>query len=360
MENRTGFGMGHLERLKSRASYLLKDGLKIARVALVDVSTAELMTEDATNADEWGPTTKQMSEISDSSNNSEDYLRIVHVLHERFALNTPKYWRQIHKSLILLEYLLCHGPEHLVMEFRQDKGRIEEFARFVYVDWKGVDRGSALQRRAKHVLHLLMDEAFYKKERTSAQKVSRGIAGFGSGSLPHTYSRSKSVDSNVPRSHSASSLIGRHQDAEEESSTLLADEDNQFNSEPETPSTSARSSWGAFSSSAGSESLNASGRSTNSTSSDGNPNEDSSPTSTMSFRKTPKILDMDSVARELEGIAVVERSGPPSVQKLPPPPRAGYKCVMLRPPQSGSRVRRKQPQCAKPARVSTSPDLIII
>jgi hypothetical protein len=42
MDNRTGFGMGHLERLKTRATYLLKDSLKLARVALVDVSTAEL------------------------------------------------------------------------------------------------------------------------------------------------------------------------------------------------------------------------------------------------------------------------------------------------------------------------------
>lgn len=42
MENRTGFEMGHLERLKNHATYLLKDSLKMARVAFVDVSTAEL------------------------------------------------------------------------------------------------------------------------------------------------------------------------------------------------------------------------------------------------------------------------------------------------------------------------------
>lgn len=131
---RNGFKLGRLESLKIKASYLLKDSLKIARLALVDVSNAELMTEEATNADEWGPTTTQMAEISCSINNSEDYLRIVHVLHERFALNTQKFWRQIHKSLILLEYLLCHGPEDLVMEFRQDKSRIEEFTCFEYVD----------------------------------------------------------------------------------------------------------------------------------------------------------------------------------------------------------------------------------
>lgn len=92
-----------------------------------------------------------------------------------------------------------------------------------------------------------MDEAFYKKERTSSQKISEGISGFGSESLPHMFTRSKSLHSNVARSQSASSLIGIHHKSGEDSSTLLADEDDQYNSEPDTPSTSGRSSWGAFS-----------------------------------------------------------------------------------------------------------------
>lgn len=42
------------------------------------------MTEDATNAEEWGPTTTAMASISDAAYNSEDYLRIVQVLHKRW------------------------------------------------------------------------------------------------------------------------------------------------------------------------------------------------------------------------------------------------------------------------------------
>jgi hypothetical protein len=34
----------------------------------------------------------------------------------------------------VVEYLLTHGPDQLVMEFREDKVRIDEFTRFVYVD----------------------------------------------------------------------------------------------------------------------------------------------------------------------------------------------------------------------------------
>lgn len=43
------------------------------------------MTEDATNADDWGPTTKAMADICNATSNSEDYLRIVQVLHKRYA-----------------------------------------------------------------------------------------------------------------------------------------------------------------------------------------------------------------------------------------------------------------------------------
>jgi len=42
LDNRPGVALGHLETFKNRASFLFKDSLKIARLALVDVSTAEL------------------------------------------------------------------------------------------------------------------------------------------------------------------------------------------------------------------------------------------------------------------------------------------------------------------------------
>jgi epsin len=41
------------------------------------------MTEDATNTDEWGPTTKTMAAISNASKNYDDYERIVQVLRAR-------------------------------------------------------------------------------------------------------------------------------------------------------------------------------------------------------------------------------------------------------------------------------------
>lgn len=41
------------------------------------------MTEDATNTEECGPTTKKMAAIADASKNYDDYVRILQVLRGR-------------------------------------------------------------------------------------------------------------------------------------------------------------------------------------------------------------------------------------------------------------------------------------
>ena len=48
-----------------------------------------------------------------------------------------KQWRESHKSLILLEFLLTHGPEDFAEEFVSDTDVIEELRTFRYIDDKG-------------------------------------------------------------------------------------------------------------------------------------------------------------------------------------------------------------------------------
>jgi epsin len=339
----TGPALSHLESFKTRASFLFKDSLKIARIALVDVSTAELMTEDATNADDWGPTTKAMADICNATSNSEDYLRIVQVLHKRFALNTTKHWRQIHKSLILLEYLLSHGPEHLVVEFRQDRGRLEEFARFDYVDWTGIDRGSPIQRRAKRILHLLRDEIAYKEERARAQKISRGILGFGSQSFYHRF-RPESLDT-FPYSRSTSSIPEKR----DPSLHILRDK-HKSSSGSSTPVTYLKDDI---------------------SSPEWRNSAANSPTSVLPFNSDSPIHDMirfddemqPSTPREVNPEATTppphsDANVSPRLRKLPPPPPvAEYKCVTAA-TQNASRVRQTTPRSPKP--VPALPDLIAI
>lgn len=47
-------------------------------------------------------------------------------------------WRASYKALIVLEYLLTHGPESVVEEFQKDRDVITQMEKFQYTDEKGL------------------------------------------------------------------------------------------------------------------------------------------------------------------------------------------------------------------------------
>lgn len=48
-----------------------------------------------------------------------------------------KEWRQSYKTLVLLEFLLIHGPEDMFEEFHCDINVIRELGKLNYVDERG-------------------------------------------------------------------------------------------------------------------------------------------------------------------------------------------------------------------------------
>lgn len=59
----------------------------------------------------------------------------------RFCFRLVKYdkrnWRESYKAVVVLEYLLTHGPESVAEEFQRDRNEIREMERFQYIDEKG-------------------------------------------------------------------------------------------------------------------------------------------------------------------------------------------------------------------------------
>ncbi|KAJ7537447.1 hypothetical protein O6H91_11G006100 [Diphasiastrum complanatum] len=123
-----------------------------------------------------------MAEISDAACRTEDREKIMQVLRQRLDSAGGKNWRQLNKSLILLEYLITHGPERIVGEISFDRDAIEELTRFQFIDERGYDRGSLVRNKATRVLQLITEADLLKEERERAQKISQGIRGFGSSS----------------------------------------------------------------------------------------------------------------------------------------------------------------------------------
>ncbi|EEF33568.1 epsin-3 [Ricinus communis] len=196
-------GILFLNQIKKQASFFLQEKYKNARLALTDISRAELLAEEATNHDPWGPDAKTMTKIAGASYEVDDYWRIVDVLHKRFDNIDWKEWRRAYKTLVLLEFLLTHGPEELAEEFQCDSEIIEELGTFKYIDEKGFDWGANMQKRSDHIITLLNGGVKLKEARLKALKITKEIQGFGNFRiLSSSLSSTSSATSDLSRASS--------------------------------------------------------------------------------------------------------------------------------------------------------------
>ncbi|XP_019253452.1 PREDICTED: clathrin interactor 1-like isoform X2 [Nicotiana attenuata] len=110
-----------LHEFRRQASLFLKEKIRTARLALTDVTPPQLLAEEATNGDLSAPNMQTMRLISRAAFEVDDYWRIVDILHKRLSKFETRNWRSSYKALMLLEYLLTHGPQSIAEEFRSDE-----------------------------------------------------------------------------------------------------------------------------------------------------------------------------------------------------------------------------------------------
>ncbi|KAK9029156.1 hypothetical protein V6N11_026279 [Hibiscus sabdariffa] len=180
MSTLSNTGSPFFHEFKKQASFFLKEKIKTARLALTDVTPAQLLTEEATNGNTWAPNTQTLGSISRAAFELDDYWRIVEILHNKLARFERNTWRVSYNSLIVLEHLLTHGPESTAGEFQADKDAILKMQSFQYIDDKGFNWGLAVRKKSERVLKLLEKGSVLKEERNRARKLTSEIKGFGS------------------------------------------------------------------------------------------------------------------------------------------------------------------------------------
>ncbi|KAF3456760.1 hypothetical protein FNV43_RR01414 [Rhamnella rubrinervis] len=168
-----------LGQIKKQASTFLQEKYKSARLVLTDVTQAELLAEEATNGNPCSPDARTMTRIAEASFGIDDFWRIVDVLHRRLENIDLKQWRQYYKTLVLVEFLLTHGPEDFAQEFQSDLDVIQELGRFEYIDQRGFNWGVKMQRISDEILKLLEGGQNLKQARLKALKITKEIQGFG-------------------------------------------------------------------------------------------------------------------------------------------------------------------------------------
>jgi epsin len=148
----------------------------VRQVAL-DLSDLEMMVQEATNSEAWGPHGQLLSKLADASvEGGEAHAQIVGVLGRRIdhARAHPEKWRNAYKSLLVIEHLTKHGSPRFVDEMRSRRylSVLETLSKhFEFVDPKDLkDHGIAVRNRAKSLVLLLRSSDRIKEERGVARK----------------------------------------------------------------------------------------------------------------------------------------------------------------------------------------------
>nr|GMD02017.1 ENTH domain-containing protein C794.11C-like [Ipomoea batatas] len=225
-----------LHEFKRQASFFLREKIKTARLALTDVTPAEMkrLTEEATNGDLGAANVQAMRLIARAAFEVDDYWRIVNILHKRLMKFSKRNWRESYKALTLLEYLLTHGPESVADEFQSDEEVITQMISFQYVDEKGFNWGSSVQKKSERVIRLLEDRSYLKEERTRERKVTIGINGFGSFCKNSVFEEETMKDATSERYLRCNSHFCKNSISEEgnmESKTMFLNKQNQSHGE---------------------------------------------------------------------------------------------------------------------------------
>nr|GMD20314.1 epsin-3 isoform X1 [Ipomoea batatas] len=169
-----------IHEFKKQASFFLREKIKTARLALTDVTPAQLLAEEATSGGQGSPDTRTLKMISRAAFEIDDYWRITEIMHKRLERFDRRNWRVSYQALIVLEHLMTHGPESVAKEFQTAQDVIQQMGNFQFIDERGFNWGLNVRKKSERVLQLLENGKLLKEERDKARKITRGIEGFGS------------------------------------------------------------------------------------------------------------------------------------------------------------------------------------
>lgn len=109
------------------------------------------------------------------------------MIYKRFTEKSAEEWRQIYKSLQLMEYLVKNGSERVIDDARSHLSLLKMLRQFHYIDENGKDQGINVRNRSKELTDLLSDVDKIRQERKKAKQTKNkyggveGGAGLGSG-----------------------------------------------------------------------------------------------------------------------------------------------------------------------------------
>lgn len=146
----------------------------------MNLSEMEAKVREATNNEPWGASTTLMAQIAAGTYNYREREEILSFVFRRFTEKAANEWRQIYKSLQLLDYLVKNGSERIVDDVRANVSLIQMLKSFHYIDSKGRDQGINVRNRSKNLIAFLNDDALIRSERKKARANQKKFGGVSS------------------------------------------------------------------------------------------------------------------------------------------------------------------------------------
>ncbi|KAJ3565401.1 hypothetical protein NPX13_g7519 [Xylaria arbuscula] len=171
------------DQVSNLTLYDLKAGVRKVQNAVMNYTEMEAKVREATNNEPWGASSTIMQEIANGTFNYQTLNEIMPMIYRRFTEKTAEEWRQIYKSLQLLEFLIKHGSERVIDDARGHITLLKMLRQFHYIDPNGKDQGINVRNRAKELAELLGDVERIRAERKKARTNKAKYTGVEGGSM---------------------------------------------------------------------------------------------------------------------------------------------------------------------------------
>lgn len=132
----------------------------------------------------WGASSTILNELARDTYDYDKYSVITKIMWDAMD-GRPAAWRQVFKSLTLLEHLLKNGADRIVEDARSRGHKLRSLYNFNYYEGT-TDRGVGVREKSKQIMEVLQDNERVREERTKARKLREkfgggmGMSGVGS------------------------------------------------------------------------------------------------------------------------------------------------------------------------------------
>lgn len=176
-----------LNSLKDQVSnltlYDLKAGVRKVQNAVMNYTEMEAKVREATNNEPWGASSSLMQEIANGTHSYQLLSEIMPMIYKRFTEKAAEEWRQIYKSLQLLEFLIKNGSERVIDDARSHLSLLKMLRQFHFIDQNGKDQGVNVRNRSKELAELLGDVERIRAERKKARSNRNKFGGVEGGAM---------------------------------------------------------------------------------------------------------------------------------------------------------------------------------